>query len=75
MLGSQGVSEVGECNDVVNVVSSVVPTVVGMPDHKLMSEEWRLLIARAGQRFPRGAVQFQGALIKYSVQVGFEFFF
>lgn len=37
--GSRGVSEVGECSDVENAVSSVVSAVVGMPDHNLMSEE------------------------------------
>lgn len=40
---------------------------------RLRSEEWRHLIVGPGQRFPGGAVDFRMALIKYSVQVGFDF--
>lgn len=36
---SQGVCEVGECSDAVNVVSSGVTAMVSARDHKLMSEE------------------------------------
>lgn len=56
---------------------------VGMDDgstgalsgRKLRSDEWRRLIVGPGQRFPDGAREFRRALIKYSVQIGFEFRF
>lgn len=40
---------------------------------RLRSDDWRHLITRPGQRFPDGAWGFRRALIKYSVQMGFEF--
>lgn len=46
-----------------------------MPERELSNDEWRLLITGPGQRFPDGAVKFQRALIKYFVQMGFEFVF
>lgn len=56
-----------------DIAASGVRLVIGAGEHKLMSEEWRLLIVGPGQCFPGGAVEFRRALIKYSVQVGFEF--
>lgn len=43
--------------------------------NRLRSEEWRELISGLGQRFPGGIVEFRKSLVKYWVQVGFEFHF
>lgn len=47
----------------------------GIAGHKLCSDEWRTLISGPGQRFLGGAVEFRRSLIKYSIQMGFEFVF
>lgn len=72
---TQGVAEVGECSNAGDALPSGGAVVVGSGEKKFLSEEWRLLISGPGQRFQGGAVQFRRALIKYSVQVGFEFDF
>lgn len=62
----EGASDVDGINDA---------EVVGMTVQKLRSDEWRHLISGPGQRFCEGAKEFRRALIKYSVQMGFEFRF
>lgn len=47
----------------------------GFSAQRLRSDEWRHLVIGPGQRFPDGAKEFRRALIKYSVQMGFEFKF
>lgn len=75
VAGSSGISEIGECSGaVVDEVSRTLAMEV-MPERELSNDEWRLLITGPGQRFPDGALKFQRALIKYFVQMGFEFVF
>lgn len=66
---------IGECSERAIVTASIVPEIVPVGEHRLLREERRKLIAGPGQRFPGGAVEFRRALIKFSVQMGFEFVF
>lgn len=72
---AQGISEVGECSDRANVAASGGSDMVAVGDHRLLREEWHKLIVGPGQCFPEVAVEFRRALIKFSVQKGFEFVF
>lgn len=67
--------EIVQCSRDVDDVIQEDRVVVVPNGQRLRSEEWRHLIAGPGQRFSGGVVEFRRALIKYSVQVGFEFKF
>lgn len=49
--------------------------VVAVGEHRLLREEWGKLIVGPRQHFLGGAVEFRRTLIKFSVQMGFEFVF
>ncbi|XP_012829160.1 PREDICTED: uncharacterized protein LOC105950357 [Erythranthe guttata] len=51
----------------------VCPNALTFDNTQLLSTNWRNIIREVGQGFRNGAVDFRDALLKYAVEVGFEF--